>query len=164
MTTTTSPLSIPDQRQDLSTLAPGVFRAQLQLTRATAEAFEAADLPEQLRHLIKLRASQLNGCAYCIDMHSKDARHDGEQEDRLYLLDAWHESPHYGEQERAALALTEAITNIADGHVPDDVWEAAASVLSPEQIAAVIAVNVEINGWNRIAISTRTPPGEYQPS
>ena len=82
---------------------------------------------------------------------------------RLYLLDAWREAPHYSEQERAALALTEAITQIADGQVPDDVWEAAAGVLSPEQLAAVIAANVEIAGWNRIQISTRVPPGEYQP-
>jgi AhpD family alkylhydroperoxidase len=140
-----------------------VFRAQLALTRAAAEAFDAAGLPEGLHHLVKLRASQLNGCAYCIDMHSKDARHGGEQEDRLHLLDAWREAPHYSEQERAALALTEAITRIGEGHVPDEVWGAAAKVLSPEQLAAVIAANVEIGGWNRIAISTRMPPGEYRP-
>ncbi len=155
--------SISDQRLDFGEVAPAAFRAQLQLTRAATEAFEAADLPEGLYHLVKLRASQLNGCAYCIDMHSKDARHAGEPEDRLYLLDAWREAPHYTEQERAALALTEAITNLVDGHVPGEVWDAAAAVLSPEQIAAVIAANVEIAGWNRIAISTRMPPGEYEP-
>jgi AhpD family alkylhydroperoxidase len=164
MTTTTSLLSAPDQRQDFSKLAPAVFRAQLALTRASAEAFETAALPEGLYHLVKLRASQLNGCAYCVDMHSKDARHGGEHEDRLYQLDAWRESPHYSEQERAALALTEAVTRVRDGHVPDEVWDAVAEVLNPEQIAAVIAANVEINGWNRIAISTRMQPGEYQPS
>jgi AhpD family alkylhydroperoxidase len=164
MTTATPLLSAPDQRQDFSKLAPAVFRAQLQLTRAAAEAFEAAALPEALYHLVKLRASQLNGCAYCIDMHSKDARHGGEHEDRLCLLDAWRESPHFGEQERAALALTEAITHVSQGHVSDEVWDAAAQTLTPEQIAAVIAAAVEINGWNRIAISTRMQPGEYQPS
>jgi AhpD family alkylhydroperoxidase len=141
-----------------------VFRAQLQLTRAAKEAFERAGLPEGLYHLVKLRASQLNGCAYCIDMHSKDARRGGESEDRVYLLDAWGESPHYSEEERAALALTETITRIADGHVCDEAWDAAATVLSPPQLAAVIAANVEINGWNRIAVSTRMPPGQYQPS
>jgi AhpD family alkylhydroperoxidase len=164
MTTTTSLLSAADQRQDFSKLAPAVFRAQLALTRASAEAFETAGLPEGLYHLVKLRASQLNGCAYCVDMHSKDARHGGEHEGRLYLLDAWRESQHYSERERAALALTEAITRIEGGHVSDEVWDAVAEVLNPEQIAAVIAVNVEINGWNRIAISTRMQPGEYQPS
>jgi AhpD family alkylhydroperoxidase len=154
---------VPEQRQDFSALAPEVFRAQLALTRAAAEAFEAAGLPEGLCHLVKLRASQLNGCAYCIDMHSKDARHAGESEDRLHLLDAWRESSHYSEQERAALALTEGITRVGEGQVPDELWEAAATVLSSEQLAAVIAANVEIGGWNRIAISTRMPPGEYQP-
>lgn len=152
-----------EQRQDFSAVAPGVFKAQLQLTRAARESFEAAGLPERLYHLVKLRASQLNGCAYCIDMHIKDLRHHGEREDRLYLLDAWREAPHYSEQERAALALTESITRVAEGHVADDVWHAAEAVLSPEQLAAVIAANVEIAGWNRIAISTRMPPGEYQP-
>ncbi len=155
--------SAPEQRQDFGAVAPEVLRAQLQLMRAARQSFEQAGLSEGLYHLVKLRASQLNGCAYCIDMHSKDARHAGEPEDRLYLLDAWRESPHYSEHERAALALTEAITQIGDGQVPDEAWEAAAAVLSPEQLAAVIAASVEINGWNRIAITTRMPPGEYQP-
>lgn len=104
---------------------------------------------------MKLRASHLNGCAYCIDMPAKDLRQHGEHEDRLYLLDAWRESPHYSEQERAALALTEAITEIGDGQVPDEVWLAAAEVLSPQQLAAVIAANVEIAGPR----SVRTMPG-----
>lgn len=164
MSTITDQLrSAPEQRLDFSALAPELFRAQLKLTRAAAEAFEQAGLPDGLYHLVKLRASQLNGCAYCIDMHNKDARHAGESEDRLYLLDAWREAPCYTEQERAALALTEAITQIGEGQVSDDVWQAAATVLSQEQLSAVIAANVEINGWNRIAISTRMPHRDYQP-
>ncbi len=125
MTSITEQLhSAPEQRQDFGALAPEVLRAQLQLTRAARKTFEQAGLSEGLYHLVKLRASQLNGCAYCIDMHTKDARHVGEPEDRLYLLDAWREAPHYTEQERAALALTEAITEIGEGQVLDEVWEA----------------------------------------
>jgi AhpD family alkylhydroperoxidase len=141
-----------------------VYRAQARLSQAAEEAFLAAGLDARLRELILMRASQINGCAFCLDMHSKDARHGGESEDRLYLLSAWREAPHYDPTERAALALAEAVTQVSVDQVPDDVWAEAASALTPEQIAAVIAVTVAINGWNRIAISTRMAPGTYEPA
>jgi AhpD family alkylhydroperoxidase len=134
------------------------------LSQAAAEAFLAAGLSSALLELIRIRASQLNGCAFCIDMHTKDARAAGEREDRIYLLDAWREAPHYEEIERAALALSEAVTQVSVGHVSDEVWTAVTSVLSPDQCAAVIAVTVAINGWNRIAVASRMTPGDYRPT
>lgn len=164
MPTHSSLLPPPTPRLDLSEVLPDVYRAQLRLSQAAADAFHASDLPAALRELVLMRVSQLNGCAFCLDMHAKDARHAGESEDRLYLLNAWRESPHYDSTERAALALAEAVTLVSADHVPDELWDAAASVLSPEQLAAVIAVTVAINGWNLIAISTRMTPGAYQPA
>ncbi len=155
---------VTDPRLEVGTLAPAVYRAQAGLDRAAAEAFTAAGLPAALLELVRLRASQLNGCAFCLDMHSKDARHAGEREERIYLLDAWREAPHYTDQERAALALCEAVTLVSEGQVSEEVWDAAAAVLSPAQLAAVVGATVAINGWNRIAISSRMTPGEYQPS
>jgi AhpD family alkylhydroperoxidase len=116
-----------------------------------------------LLELIKLRASQLNGCAYCIDMHTKDARARGETEQRLYLLDAWREAPFYTERERAALEWTEAVTLIADGHAPDDVYERARAQFSEQELVKLTMAVVAINGWNRLAISFRSVPGSYQP-
>lgn len=154
----------PAPRLNLEKTLPDVYRAQRRLSQAAADAFYASGLPASLRELVLMRVSQLNGCAFCLDMHAKDARHAGESEDRLYLLNAWRESPHYDQTERAALALAEAVTLVSAGHVLDEVWDAAGSVLSPEQLAAVVAVTVAINGWNRIAISTRLAPGAYQPA
>lgn len=154
----------PDPRLDLAEALPEVYRAQARLDRAAADAFAAAGLSAALRQLILMRVSQLNGCGFCIDMHSKDARRAGEREDRLYLLDAWREAPHYDTSERAALALAEAVTLVSVDHVPDQLWDSVASVLDPAQLAAVIAVTMAINGWNRIAIATRMTPGSYQPA
>lgn len=145
-------------------LAPEVYEAQLRLTQTAAAAAAAAGISKPLVELIRIRTSQLNGCAFCIDMHSKDARHAGEREDRIYLLNAWREAPHYTDQERAALALAESVAMVSDGQVPDDLWDAVADELTAEQIAAVIAVTVSISGWNRIAIPSRMTPGEYQPA
>ncbi len=156
--------SVAEPRLDLAAAVPEVYRAQIRLSQAAGEAFLASGLSFALLELSRMRASQLNGCAFCIDMHSKDARHAGEREDRLYLLDAWREAAHYDEVERAVLALVEAITLVSQGHVSDEVWEEAGSVLNPEQVAAVIAATVAINGWNRIAVATRMVPGRYQPS
>jgi AhpD family alkylhydroperoxidase len=156
--------TIAEPRLDLATAIPDVYRAQRQLSRAAARAFLGAGLSNALLELIRIRASQLNGCAFCLDMHSKDARHAGEREDRLYLLHAWREAPQYDQTERAALALAEAVTEVAVGRVPDAVWEQSAAVLDAPQLAAVIAVTVAICGWNRIAIATRMTPGEYQPT
>jgi AhpD family alkylhydroperoxidase len=117
------------------------------------------ELDPELRELIKIRASQLNGCAFCIDMHWKDARAGGESEQRHYLLDAWRESPVFTDRERAALELCEAITFVADGHVPDDVWQRAADIFPEEELAQLVFAVVAINAWNRIAITSRIRPG-----
>lgn len=121
-------------------------------------------LERPLIELVKLRASQINGCAYCIDMHTKDARAAGESEQRLYALTAWRETPFYSERERAALAWTEAVTLIADGHVPDEVYEQARTQFSEKELVDLTMAVIAINGWNRLAISFRTVPGTYQPT
>lgn len=121
------------------------------------EHVEAA-VDQRLHDLIKLRASQVNGCAYCIDEHWREARERGESERRLYQLDAWRETPFYTDRERAVLALTEAVTLVREGHVPDDVYEAASRHFSPQELANLILAVVTINAWNRIGISTRMGP------
>jgi AhpD family alkylhydroperoxidase len=120
-------------------------------------------LERPLLDLVRLRASQLNGCAFCIDMHWKDLRAAGEREQRLYGLDAWRETPFYSERERAALAWTEAVTFITDGHVPDDVYAQARQHFGEAELADLTLAVVAINGWNRLAISFRSVPGTYQP-
>jgi AhpD family alkylhydroperoxidase len=120
-------------------------------------------LEASLMELMKMRASQLNGCAYCLDMHSKDARAAGETEQRLYGLNAWRETPYYTDRERAALAWTEALTNIQEGHVPDEVFEEVKRHFSDEEIANLTLAINQINAWNRISISFRAVPGTYQP-
>ncbi|MBP3966569.1 carboxymuconolactone decarboxylase family protein [Paenibacillus lignilyticus] len=121
-------------------------------------------LEEKLLELIKLRASQLNGCAYCLDMHTKDARAMGETEQRLYLLNAWREAPFYTEAERAALALTEAVTKISEGGVSQALYEQVREYYDEaEYVDLIMAINA-INCWNRMAISTAMVPGDYQPA
>lgn len=116
-----------------------------------------------LLHLLKLRVSQINGCAYCIDMHSKDLRASGETEQRLYLLDAWRESPLYSDRERAALAWAEAVTLVTEGHVPEEVYQEARKQFDETELANLTLAIVNINGWNRFNIAFRTVPGSYQP-
>ncbi len=118
--------------------------------------------PRTIYELVKTRASQLNGCAYCIDMHTKDARRTGETEQRLYGLSAWRETPFYTEQERAALAWTEALTLISQNDVPDSLYEATREYFSEKEIVALTMAIIAINGWNRLAISFRTVPGSYK--
>jgi AhpD family alkylhydroperoxidase len=120
-------------------------------------------LDHGLLHLVKMRASQINGCAYCIDMHSKDARAGGESEQRLYALDAWRETPFFNERERAALEWTEAVTLVNHGHVPDAVYNAAREKFSDEELVNLTLAITTINAWNRLAISFRAVPGTYQP-
>ncbi|HET8940642.1 MAG TPA: carboxymuconolactone decarboxylase family protein [Rudaea sp.] len=120
-------------------------------------------LEPALIELVKMRASQINGCAYCLDMHSKDARAAGETEQRLYVLDAWREAPFYTARERAALEWTEAVTRVADTHVPDDVHERVAQHFNQKDLLALTLAVIAINGWNRLAISSRTEAGTYQP-
>jgi len=115
-----------------------------------------------LLELVKLRASQINGCAHCIDMHTKELRADGESEQRLYLLNAWRESPFYSDRERAALAWTEAVTLVADTQVPDEVYEEARKQFTEEELVNLTLALVAINGANRLNIAFRTVPGSYQ--
>ena len=115
-----------------------------------------------LLELVKLRASQINGCAHCIDMHSKELRAAGESEQRLYLLDAWEESPFYSERERAALAWTEALTRITEGHAPDAVYAQVRAQFSEEELANLTLAIIAINGANRLNIALRTVPGAYR--
>ncbi|MGQ0431949.1 MAG: carboxymuconolactone decarboxylase family protein [Microthrixaceae bacterium] len=130
-----------------------------------SEEVKGSGLELSLLELIKMRASQINGCAYCIDMHSKDARASGETEQRLYALSAWRETGFFTERERAALALTEAITLVAESHVPRTVLDQAAEQFSPEELSKLVYAVIEINAWNRLAITTGAPePGSYQPS
>ena len=131
--------------------------------RAMAALDDAVELDASLRDLISLRASIVNGCAYCVDMHTKDARKRGESEQRLYAVAAWHEAPFFDERERAALALTDAITLIADGHVPRAVWDEAAAHFSEDELAQLVWAIIAINAWNRLAIATRMEPGKYEP-
>src|ERR1700757_3824477 len=120
-------------------------------------------LDAKLLHMIKLRASQINGCAFCIDMHWKDARAAGETEQRLYGLDAWRESPYYTDRERAALEWTESLTLISITHAPDEVYERVRQHFSEEELVALTVAIVAIKGWNRIARGFRAEPGHYQP-
>jgi AhpD family alkylhydroperoxidase len=124
---------------------------------------EASGLEHSLLELVKMRASQINGCAYCIDMHTKDARAAGETEQRLYLLDAWREAPLYTERERAALAWTEAVTLVADGHVPDDAYEEASNNFTEDELVSLTLAIIAVNGWNRMNIAFRMEAGSYRP-
>ena len=121
-------------------------------------------LEHGLIHLMKMRASQINGCAYCIDMHSKDARALGETEQRLYELDAWRETPFYTDRERAALAWTEAVTLVSQTHVPDSVYEEVHKHFSEKEIVDLTLVLTTINAWNRLAVALRAVPGHYRPA
>lgn len=147
------------QRFDYQAEAPGVYKAM----RGLEQYLHSCGIEEHLIHLVKLRASQLNGCAYCLDMHWKDLRALGENEQRLYGLDAWRESPYYTERERAALTWTEAVTLVTDGHVSDEDYDAVRPHFSDKELADLTLVVATINAWNRLAIAARVPPGTYQP-
>lgn len=134
-------------------------RAMLTLSREAG-----ASLEPSLLELVKIRASQINGCAYCIDMHTKDARLAGETEQRIYALSAWRETPFFTERERAALEWTEAVTRVSETHVPDEVYEHVRRHFNEAEIVALTFAVVIINGWNRLAVAFRTPAGSYQPS
>ncbi len=121
-------------------------------------------LEHALIHLIKLRVSQINGCAYCLDMHWKDLAALGETPQRMYSLDAWRECPYYSDRERAALSWAEAVTRITEGHVPDAVYDAVRSQFSDKELADLTLVVTTINAWNRLAIAARTEPGTYRPA
>jgi AhpD family alkylhydroperoxidase len=141
--------------------SPGAYHAMLGLELFVRK---SSKLEPSLIELVKMRTSQINGCAFCLDMHSKDARAAGETEQRLYALNAWSETPFFTDRERAALAWTEAVTLVADGHVPDAVYEEAMQQFSEEELVNLTMAVVTINGWNRLSIAFRAVPGEYQPA
>ena len=123
----------------------------------------ACGIEPKLLELIKIRASQINGCAYCLDMHTKDARAQGETEQRIYALNAWRETPFFTEKERAALAWTESVTQVSTSQVPDEVYEIVRQHFDEKEIVNITTAIVAINGWNRFAVSFRSVPGAYQP-
>jgi AhpD family alkylhydroperoxidase len=142
-------------------VAPGAYRALAQVEKYV---HDSSGLEKSLLELVKLRASQINGCAYCIDMHTKDARAAGESEQRLYLLSVWREAPLYSDRERAALEWTEAVTLVAQDHVPDEVYERVRLHFTEEELVNLTLAIATINAWNRFAISFRSEPGKYQPA
>lgn len=142
------------QRIDVSKISPAVYQA----VAALQSYVDKSGLDPTLRELIKIRASQINGCAFCLAMHTRDARKLGETEERTHLLNAWREAPIYSERERAALGWIEAITLVAQGHVPDEAFEAVRLRFSEKEIVDLTAAAVAINSWNRIAIAFRVSP------
>ena len=148
-----------EQRLSYSKAAP----EGIEILRKLEGYINKAGLEPDLVELVKLRASQLNGCAYCIDMHTKDARTNGESEQRLYGVSAWHEAPFYSERERAALAWTEAVTLISQDHVPDEIYAEARKHFSEKELVDLTLGIIAINSWNWLAVSFRTLAGSYQP-
>ena len=149
-----------EARIDGLKVAPGVLAAMLGIEKY----LHKSRLDRNLVNLVYLRASQINGCAYCIDMHWKDLRAGGETEQRLYGLDAWRESPYYTDRERAVLGWTEAVTNIQEGRVRDSVFEEVRKFFSEKKVADLTLAVAAINSWNRLNIASRTVPGTYQPT
>lgn len=149
-----------EPRLDTFKLAPGARTAMGGLEKYVRE----SGLETSLLELVRMRASQMNGCAYCIDMHSKDARAAGESEQRLYALSAWRETPFFSYRERAALEWTESVTDVGGSHVPDEVYQRVRQEFTDTEIVNLTMAIVAINGWNRIAIAFRHVPGTYQPA
>jgi AhpD family alkylhydroperoxidase len=153
----TTPKHTHEPRLNVPKLVPHVYKAMAALNQAAQQGLDPA-----LAELVKIRASQLNHCAFCLDMHIKEARKAGESEERIYFLSAWEEAAGvYTEKERAALAFTEAVTVITDGFVPDAVYERAARHFEETELAQLLSLVVVINGWNRFAVTSRTIPGHF---
>ena len=148
-----------EERLNYAKVSPDAMKAMRELEKYVA----ASGLERPLYELIKTRASQINGCAYCIDMHIKDARKAGETEQRLYTLSAWRETPFYTDRERAALEWTEALTLISKNNVPDSLYDSVRKHFDEKEMVALSMAIVAINGWNRLAITFRTVPGSYNP-
>jgi AhpD family alkylhydroperoxidase len=147
-------------RIDFRQTAPGAMQTMLALQSYVNN----SGLPKSLLELVKIRASQINACAYCLDMHTKDARANGESEQRIYALNAWRETPFFNDRERAALAWTESLTQLTEGHVPDAVFEEVRRHFSDEEVVNLSMAVVAINSWNRLLTAFRAVPGEYQPA
>ena len=148
------------QRQDYKTIAPEAYAAMLEVETYARN----SGLEKSLLELVKTRASQINSCAYCLDMHTKDARAAGETEQRLYTLSAWHETPFFTDRERAALEWTEAVTQIGSNHVSDALYERVRQYFGDKELIDLTMAVIAINGWNRLAIAFQSVPGTYQPS
>jgi AhpD family alkylhydroperoxidase len=149
-----------EPRLEALKIAPQAYPAVAALQKYV----DSCGLERPLLELIRLRASQINGCAFCLDMHTKDARALGETEQRLYLLSAWRESPFYTDRERAALEWTEAVTLVSETHVPDEVYERVKPHFSPLELVNLTAAIAMINTWNRLSVAFRAVPGSYQPN
>lgn len=151
-------------RLDFDAHAERFGRAMGQLDHAATAELDRVSFDHRLRELVRIRASQLNGCAYCVDIHTKDARAVGETEQRIYALPVWRETPFFTIRERAALAFTESVTRLSDSHVPDEDFAAVAAEFGPDEVAALLGLIVTINAWNAIGVATRAwRPGSYQP-
>jgi AhpD family alkylhydroperoxidase len=148
------------ERVSVTNVAPDAYKAM----RGLQGYVEKSEIEKSLLELVKIRASQINGCASCLAMHVRDARKAGESDERMHLLNAWEEAPIYTARERAALAWTEAVTLVADGHVPDEVYETARAQFSEKELVDLTMAIIAINGWNRLAIGFRAVPGTYQVS
>ena len=148
-----------EPRIDYYNIAPEAVKAILGVENYV----RSTGLEKSLLELVRTRASQINGCAYCLDMHTKDARAAGETEQRLYALPAWRETPFYTDRERAALAWTEAVTLVSEGNVPDDVYNEVRAQFEEKEIVQLTLAVIAINSWNRLAISMRAVPGTYEP-
>ena len=147
-------------RFDYETVAPAANEAM----RGVERYVRASGLERSLIELVKIRASQMNGCAFCLDMHTKDARATGESEQRIYVLSAWRDAPFYSERERAALEWTETLTRLAPDGVPDELYERARKVFNEVELVNLTMAVVAINGWNRLSVAFRSPePGSYTP-
>jgi AhpD family alkylhydroperoxidase len=162
MTNPTDTTEIP-VRLDFDLHGADFTRAMGQLDRAAVKQLDRVEFDHRLRELVRIRASQINGCGYCIDMHTKDARAIGETEQRIYALPAWRETPFFSDRERAALAFAESVTLLARDHVPAEEYDRVAEHFNGDEIAALIGLIVAINAWNAIAVSTRAwAPGSYE--
>jgi AhpD family alkylhydroperoxidase len=148
-----------ESRLNFTKAAPAAYQAMLALETYV----KSAGLEQSLLELVRMRTSQINGCAYCLDMHSKDARANGESEQRLYALNAWRETPFFTDRERAALHWTEAVTLVSHDHIPDSAYEETRRHFSDAELVNLTMAIVAINGWNRLAIGFRVVPGSYQP-
>lgn len=148
------------ERVNLGKAFPNLYQQVAELDKLATEAARSANIADGLSHLLRLRASQINGCAFCIIMHTRDALASGESSDRISVLPAWRETSYFNTKERAALELVEAVTLITEGQVADDVYERAAACLTQEEIAAIEWLAIIINSWNRIAVASRYPVGE----
>jgi AhpD family alkylhydroperoxidase len=151
-------------RLDLDRYATGFGRAMAHLDKAATKELDAANIDPLLRELVKIRASQLNGCAYCVDMHSRDASAAGETEQRLRAVAVWAEAPFFTNRERAALAFTESVTRLATTHVPDADYAAIAAEFDPEEVGALLSLIVAINAWNALSVASRSWTPEVQGS